>query len=1526
MQAVNDNDQSDWTSGSFRTVSAPDVVTLLSPTDETIINTVNPVLSWEAVQEAENYRLHLSDNAEFTTFDSVEITETSFTITEELDNNTTYYWRVLASNSVGDGELSEVFSFSTPALPSTPQLLSPEDQATDLELPIELSWTAQDADEYMVEILINQSTGDTIRTSETSYSVENLASNTGYTWRVRGINENGTGAWSAQRSFYTVGIPPAPPELSSPLNGASIESEWLVELSWNYSDRATMYKVQLATDSVFNDIYNERETSWNGLTSFIPLNCNKFYWRVQAYNDEGYSEWSEIRMFYTPSDLQAPELISPDFDTILSEPTVDLQWSTVSDAESYHIMVEEENNETGERITYVDEDVTGTSHSLDGLEHDRTYHWKVRAENITGQSNFSDEWRFVVQIPSLAPQLVSPEDGLTISPFDITLDWESSPLALSYRVNVFDSEDNLIVNDSNLTETEYTLDLDQSQTFTWWVSATDDQGQADTSESWSFTTGTLPSEPLLASPENNLTVDTLKPTFEWEIADEAAGYVFELSDGPNFETKVESLSLDVNTYTLTDELDNGSTYYWRVRGVNTFGPGQVSQPYSFTIQLLPPGIPTLTYPADGEEDIPLTDTLRWQDVEAADTYEVQVALDDDFTDPLYQETPTRPLFVLSGLDESTQHFWRVRASNVNGSGEWSDTLSFSTGSLPKSPGLVSPVAGNPVDTVSPTFTWKKVSDALEYDFIVSKSFDFSRDPIERGSISDTTFRLPNLTNNQKYYWKVRSVNNIGIGNYSDVDSFVVNALPPVPNLISPDDQETDMPLRVTLDWQRSSSSDDYTLQVFMDEDFLADTVLDTTVSASEFETIALTANTTYFWRVRGNNNHGSNEWSQIRSFTTAPLPSSAPQLVLPENGTLIGTLSPTLSWEEVTNAASYIVKLARDSSFTDGSEDTVTALIFETPELDRYTTYYWQITALSNAGAGEPSNIRSFSVPNTVDAPVLVLPEDESTVPISIDLSWEEVNGATSYCVELATNTGFSNKIVDTADLTSLSLALSDLDYNTTYYWRVRAVNSLGAGSWTGRSFVTQIAPASIPELTSPSSGSETAAFAQTLNWGEVSTAQSYTVQVCTTSSFENNLIDTTLSATSLDLADLSNNTTYYWRVSAENETGASAFSQPWSFTVAVLPAGPVLVGPADEAQDLSRPVVLSWKSAAHAVSYKVQIATDADFDQLAVDSAQVNDTAFSFSGGDYNTTYFWRIEATNAAGGAWSSARQFKTRIAPPETVTLSSPSDSTQNVAVDCTLKWKASARAQMYTLQISKDKNFEESVVEKDSLSDTSFQMSELENNTTYFWRVRAFNTTGKGGWATIRNFTTIVALPQSPVVVGDDVDTLVTEEATCLWNDMELVTRYAFVLFGDSALSDTILYNDTLTDTSITLDGLTNNKTYWWKVKGYNAAGWGDESRAYQIVVKRPEVPVLPKAFALRFTGASIRRNSVSFDLPNRSNVEMVIYDLRGRIIQTCVSGLYDPGSYRISIGNRAAGKYFLSFRAGKYQRLIPFTSY
>lgn len=91
------------------------------------------------------------------------------------------------------------------------------------------------------------------------------------------------------------------------------------------------------------------------------------------------------------------------------------------------------------------------------------------------------------------------------------------------------------------------------------------------------------------------------------------------------------------------------------------------------------------------------------------------------------------------------------------------------------------------------------------------------------------------------------------------------------------------------------------------------------------------------------------------------------------------------------------------------------------------------------------------------------------------------------------------------------------------------------------------------------------------------------------------------------------------------------------------------------------------------------------------------------------------------------------------PLAVTLQNPAHDTEVQGNTEILRWLPLADADDYELMIAKDSGFNE-VIDQVTLKDRSYMLKELTPENTYYWRVRAKNIHGTGGWSETRSFNT------------------------------------------------------------------------------------------------------------------------------------------------------------------------------------------
>ncbi|MBK0401900.1 T9SS type A sorting domain-containing protein [Adhaeribacter sp. BT258] len=293
--------------------------------------------------------------------------------------------------------------------------------------------------------------------------------------------------------------------------------------------------------------------------------------------------------------------------------------------------------------------------------------------------------------------------------------------------------------------------------------------------------------------------------------------------------------------------------------------------------------------------------------------------------------------------------------------------------------------------------------------------------------------------------------------------------------------------------------------------------------------------------------------------------------------------------------------------------------------------------------------------PQPPGVPTLNLPANGATgVSITPTLSWNAVTNATSYQVQLSASSSFSNKIIDSSNVTGSAVSVSGLAYNTPYYWRVRASNSAGFGNWSViRNFTTEAEPIIVPDaatLQAPANTATNIDINPTLSWHAANNALTYRLQVATSNTFSTLVADSSnITSLSQQLTGLNHSTQYFWRVKTYSHNGEGNWSSTWNFTTVAAPTSPptvpVLASPLNNATNISLATTVSWNATTDARSYQFQIATDSNFQAPVYDINNITALSVSVSGLEYNTQYYWRVRAVNAAGASnWSTVWNFTT------------------------------------------------------------------------------------------------------------------------------------------------------------------------------------------------------------------------------------------------------------------------------------------
>ncbi|MBX2990027.1 MAG: T9SS type A sorting domain-containing protein [Bacteroidetes bacterium] len=404
------------------------------------------------------------------------------------------------------------------------------------------------------------------------------------------------------------------------------------------------------------------------------------------------------------------------------------------------------------------------------------YNYSLRTLTLFLQTgNFFNPLADPVQIPAI-PSLVSPVNGSTTNPTSPVLVWHASARATSYRIQIAADSTftSLMLDDSTLVDTtRFVTGLSNATSYHWRVKAKNHVGWTEFGASWKFTTVPLPPvAPALHLPANWAAGVAVSPTLSWDSSQNASMYRVQVSSDSLFSSVVVDDSAVAATFLPVGPLNFLTAYYWRVSARNEGGSSPFSEAWRFTTTLPPP---LLLMPPDGAVGVSTNPLLSWDSVAGALRYQVLVSRDSSFGIVVLDSVVVGEIeCYAAGLENSLQYFWRVRGSNTEAVGVWSDVWRFTTIlRLPDQVVLVAPLNAAVIASDSVQFTWRPSGPAVDfYWFEIASDSTFEDSKID-STLTDTIRVARGLVNHSLYWWRVRSKNEAGWGEFSDVRRFSV---------------------------------------------------------------------------------------------------------------------------------------------------------------------------------------------------------------------------------------------------------------------------------------------------------------------------------------------------------------------------------------------------------------------------------------------------------------------------------------------------------------------------------------------------------------------------------------------------------------------------------------------------------------------------------------------------------------------------------------------------------------------------------
>ncbi len=1331
--------------------------------------------------------------------------------------NTTYRYRVRAANASGTGaESAEATITTLPGAPGAPTFSG----ATTTSLVVTWAPPAGGATTYELQrapsatgswTTVQTATAPTVTVTDSGLTV-----GTTYWYQVRAIGSAGPGAYSTPASAPT--LPAATGALS--FSNIAVTS---VRLTWSAAAGATTYKIERAPDNGANapGTWTEIAGAVSGTNyDSIGLSANVKYWyQVRAANVSGSGAYTQPASVVTLPNPPGGLTLSN-----IGESSLTVSWTApAGGAASYELERREGSTGTFAQIA------TGTALSFNdvNLAAGTTYTYQVRAVNIGGASAYASKTVITLPAAPAAPTFTN------VGSLSLYVNWALVTGASTYRLERAPDvagEAGAWTQIAAITTAPYSpyasTGLSPNTRYWYRLRAANASGDGAFSLAASvMTVPGAPGKPTFADvAKTTLTVSWTAPT--------GGAATYELQRAPTANGEWTTIAPSTATLTFADSnLTAGMTYYYRVRALNAVDGFGAWSPVAFT-SMIPdaPGTPWFT----GVSTVSLT--VNWAPVAGVTIYQVERSPDAGGAPQpdgwILRATLAGDTSYYNDVGTPNTVYWyRVRGTNDGGAGEYSPVASVA--SLANAPGKPS---FSDVTQTSVTLSWAPPSGA-------AVSYAVERAPGQLGpfatvktGLTTTTWTDATVSPGTTYWYRIVANNAIGASGAPSIAASVTT-VPAAPSGAPGTPTFSAIgATSVTVAWTDASGATTYQLERAADDASVPGpwTALQA-VSVTSYTDRSLSANTRYWYRVRGSTAGGDGSYSTPSSVISAPNAPGTPSL------TSTGTTSIGLAWTEpVGSAASYELERGTSASGPWGAAIPVTGRSYTDTGLAAGTTYWYRVRAKNAAGTGG-----AYS--GTRAGTTLVAAPGEPTYSAvgssSLTLTWAAVEGATRYNVERSVgSSGAWSQVA--SSLAATSFTNTALTPNTTYWYRISAVNAAGApGPYSPATTVT-----TAPAAPGAPTFSLVTAKAVTVSWTVPTTgAASYTLERAASSTGPWTTLASGLSSTTYADAGLASSTPYWFRVRAANFAGLEGPpSAARSVTTAADSTAPPAAAPGAPTFNYVAATSLrvSWTAAPNATTYELErsLASTVAWVQVAA----VGGTSFTDTGRTANTTYIYRVRGSNSAGdGPPSGESSVVTAPNAPQALTLNSVA------ANQVTASWTPpTTGAASYNLERAASAVGPWATVGA-QITGTSWTDVSVLGNTTYHYRVRATNSMGiDGAYSTPASVTTPSdsSVPR-PGVPGTPTFASVTASSVQVsWIGATNATSYK--LERATAATGSFIQIASVTGTSFTDTGRSANTQYWYQVRASNGGGDGSASPVATTYTapNAPGTPVFPVVVA------------------------------------------------------------------------------